>query len=139
MPAAALGRAPDHIDTDRDVVLDGNRQEGGRFNFEVGEGCGNGAGDVVRGAFDCLVEEHVGVVGGVAGELDFKVAVERGRCEAACGQAEANLTIGNCAPRVVWIMCRSRLLSPESKDLTGAATRNSHCPAWQTPFRARHG
>jgi hypothetical protein len=28
----------------------------------------------------------------------------------------------------------SRLLSPESKDLTGTAMRKSHCPSWQTPL-----
>ena len=45
--------------------------------------------------------------------------------------------MGNCAPRVTWSMWRSRLLSPESNDLTGTAIRKSHCPAWQTPFATR--
>src|ERR1035437_9403003 len=61
-----LGRSPDQVDTDRDLVLDGNRQEGGHLDLEVSEGCRNRACDVMRGTFDRLVEEHMGVVSGVA-------------------------------------------------------------------------
>lgn len=43
---------------------------------------------MVRGALDDLSEGHMGVVRGVAGELDFEIAVERGRCEARFQQAE---------------------------------------------------
>ena len=85
---------PDHVDAHGDIVLDGNGEEGGRLNLEVGEGCRNGAREVMRAALDGLVEEHMGVVGSVAGELNFKVAVERGRCERRLRQAEANTDDG---------------------------------------------
>ena len=89
-----LRGVPDHVDADGDVVLDGDSQEGGRLDLEVGEGSGNDAGDVMCVAFDGLVELNVGVVGGVAGELDLEVAVERGRVEARLGHAEAHLDDG---------------------------------------------
>lgn len=85
---------PDHIDADRDLVLDRDGQEGGCIDFEVGEGGGDHARDVMGGALDGLVELHVSVVCSIAGELDFEVAVERGRVEARLGQAKANLDDG---------------------------------------------
>ncbi len=54
-----------------------------------------------------------------------------------CGSRVRTTTIGYCAPRVTCSMCRSRLLSPESKVLTGTAIRNSHCPWWTYAFATR--
>ena len=45
--------------------------------------------------------------------------------------------MGIAAPRVASIMCRSRLVSPESKDLTGTAMRKSHAAGVANAFAAR--
>ncbi len=81
---------PGGVDADGDCVLDGDGEERGWIDFEVGEGGGDGAGDVVGGAGDDLVEGDVGVVGGVAGELDVEVAIEVGRVDGGLGETEAD-------------------------------------------------
>ena len=49
-------------------------------------------------ALNGLVKLNVGVVGRVAGELDFEVAVEGGRVDSGLGNAEADLDDGElCA------------------------------------------
>jgi hypothetical protein len=79
---------PDYVHANGNLVLDGDGEEGGRVDLEVGEGGRDCALDVVRRALDDLSEGHVGVVHGIAAELDFKIAVEGGRCEAGFGQPE---------------------------------------------------
>jgi hypothetical protein len=81
---------PDHVDTNGNLVLDGDGEKRGRGNLEIGQGGWDCAFDVVGGALDDLGEGDVGVVRGVAGELDFEVAVERGGCEGGLGQSEAD-------------------------------------------------
>lgn len=85
---------PDHVDADGNLILDWDGEERRRIDLEVGELCWNGAGDVMSVALDDLVEGYVGVVRGVAGELDFEVAVERGGCERSLRQAEAHADDG---------------------------------------------
>jgi hypothetical protein len=125
---------PEQVDADGDVVLDGDGEERGRIDFEVGEGGGDDAGDAMGGAVDGLVELHVGVVGGVAGELDFEVAIEGGRREGGLGQAEADLDDGElrAAGDLEHVQVAIAVAGVEGFD--GAATRKSHWPAWQTPL-----
>jgi len=81
---------PGGVDADGNFVLDGDGEERGWIDFEVGEGGGDRSGDVVGGAGDDLVEGDVGVVGGVAGELDVEVTVEVGRVDVRLGETKAD-------------------------------------------------
>jgi hypothetical protein len=83
-----LQRVPEHVNANGNFVLDGDSKERGRLDLEIRKGRRNGARDVVRGTFNNLVEGHMGVVRGIAGELDFEIAVERGRCKAGLWQPE---------------------------------------------------
>lgn len=83
-----LGGVPGHVDANGNLILDGDSEERGRVDLEIGQGRRNGALDVVRRAFDALGEGYMGVVRGVACELDFKIAVERGGREAGFRQPE---------------------------------------------------
>ena len=69
---------PGGVYFDGDLVFDGDGEEGGGGNFEVDDVGRDGAGDVVGVAGDLLVEGDM-VVGGLAGEVDFEIAVEGGR------------------------------------------------------------
>jgi len=90
---------PDHVNANGDVIFDRGSEERGRVDLEINEGRRHGALDVVRGALGDLSEGHVGVVCGVAGELDFEITVERGGCEAGFRQAEPDGDDGElCAP-----------------------------------------
>ncbi len=88
--AGRLLLMPGGVDADGDGVFDGDGEERGRIDFEVGEGGGYGSGDVVGGSGDDLVEGDVGIVGGAAGELDVEVAVEVGGVDVGLGEAEAD-------------------------------------------------
>jgi len=81
---------PGHVDAHGNFVLDGDGEEGGWVDLEVGERGGDGAGDVVAVAGDGLVEDYVRIVGGVAGELDFEIAVEIGVGQGGLGETKAN-------------------------------------------------
>ena len=94
---------PGGVDLDGDFVLDRNGEEGGNRDFEVDDVGGDGTGDVVGVAVDVLVELDVGVVGGLAGELDFEVAVERGLA-ADSGMRKRTRTMGFSAARVTCCM-----------------------------------
>jgi len=81
---------PGGVDLDGDFVFDGNGEEGWCGNFEVYDVGGDGARDVVGGAVDVLMEEYVGVVRGLAGELDLEVAVEVGEVDGGVGNSETD-------------------------------------------------
>jgi hypothetical protein len=95
-----LGGVPGHVDADWDFIFDRHSKERGRRDFEVGERRGYGAGDVMIRAFYCLMKGHVGVVRGVAGKLDFEVAIQRWRGERGLRQSEAHRDDGKlCTSR----------------------------------------
>jgi hypothetical protein len=127
-------RAPRHLHAHWDFVLHGHGQQRGRVDFEIGERGRNGSGDAslvaLRDQFKC----DLLIVRGLAGELDLDIGFDVSDDEADSGRRVRTVTMGNSAPRVTWIMCRSRLLSPESNVLTGTAIRKSHCPSWQMPL-----
>jgi hypothetical protein len=83
-----LRGVPEDVNANGNFVLDGDSKERGRVDLEIGKGRRNGAHDVVHGTFNNLMEGHMGVVRGIAGELDFEVVVERGRCKAGLWQPE---------------------------------------------------
>ena len=87
---AFLGCVPGGIDSDGDVVLDGDGEERWWVDLEVGKSGGDGSGDVVGVAVDVLVEGDVGVVGGVAGELYLEIAVEGGGVDGGFGKTKAD-------------------------------------------------
>jgi hypothetical protein len=89
-----LQGVPEHVNANGNFVLDGDSKERGRVDLEISEGRRNGAGDVVGSAIDDLRERHMGIVRGIAGELDLEVAVERGRCKAGIRQPEPDADNG---------------------------------------------
>ncbi|SPE26885.1 hypothetical protein SBA5_560051 [Candidatus Sulfotelmatomonas gaucii] len=66
---------PGHVDADRDLVFDGHGEERRTLDFEVGTGERNGSGDTDFPALLDALERDLGVVGRLAGELDFEVGV----------------------------------------------------------------
>lgn len=81
---------PRHIYSHRDAVLDGHGEKGWRLDFEVAESGRHNAGDAVGCTRDGLLKGDMRVVCDVAGELHFKIAVERGLAESGLREAEAH-------------------------------------------------
>src|SRR5665213_294289 len=71
-------------------VLDGDSEECRRIDFEIEEGRRNRAGDVMSVTLNNLVKGDMGKMRCVAGELDFKVAIEHGGIDGGFGQTKAD-------------------------------------------------
>lgn len=67
--------APGHIDAHGDLILDGDSEEGWAVDVEVGTGEGNGPGDAHFDSLLGALKRDLGVVIGLAGELNFEVGV----------------------------------------------------------------
>jgi len=50
------------------------------------------------------LERNLLIAGGLASELNLRIAMDRRRCEFHFGQYHAPVTMGNCAPRVTCSM-----------------------------------
>ena len=87
---SASHRAPDHIDTHRNFVLNGYGEKGGAIDFEVGTGSGDGARDVHAIALGGALKRHVLVVRGLPGKLDIEINVDGRRADLRLREAGAH-------------------------------------------------
>src|ERR1700692_1029475 len=81
---------PSRIYAHGDVVLDGDGEERGRIDLEIGQGRRDSASDVMGVALNDLVKGDVSIVRCVAGELNGKVAIERRRVDGGLRQTKAH-------------------------------------------------
>lgn len=81
---------PGRIYAHGDVVLDGDSEERGWINLEIGKGRRDSATDVMGVALNDLVEGDVSIMRCVASELNFKVAIEHRRVYRGFRQTKAD-------------------------------------------------
>lgn len=70
-----LERVPGHVDTDRDLILDGHGEERWTVNFEIGTGERDSSNDVNSASLLDALQWDLRIVSGLAGELDFEIGV----------------------------------------------------------------
>src|ERR1700723_1874395 len=83
-------RMPGHVYAHRHFVLNWDRQEGWRVNFEVGKCRRNCSGDVNLAAVRFKFEGDLLVLGGLTRELNLEIGINRRRCGGRFWQSGAH-------------------------------------------------
>jgi len=126
--------APGHLHPHRHLVLHRGHQQTWWFDLEVRQFGRNGSGKLDVAPLAGKLEFYLLVLRGLSRKLDSRSTRIVLASSSDSGNRVRTWTIGNSPARVTCSMCKSRLLSPESKVFTGTAIRKSHCCSWCSTY-----